>query len=212
MIYECTISGEGLIAWNGSAFECRGTENEQLLSLLVTDKSLECNDGTVKAQRKNNTSKLIITNSSLSGSNIECIHENGTNSIVIGNVSLPPIISTTSGKCCYYSDGHNNKCRFFSICIESPIYLQLINVYTDHLLFKWNKSVQCSSLRYEINATGCGNCSDHPVYVNDLIVTCDDVPINSTGENLCVFVVKAVVCESSESSSNSVTVTLKGNI
>ncbi len=91
VIYECTISGEGLITWNGSAFECGGTENEQLLSLLGTDKSLECNDGAVKARRINYISQLIISERSLSGSNIECIHENGTHSTVVGSLSVPII-------------------------------------------------------------------------------------------------------------------------
>ena len=90
------------------------------------------------------------------------------------------------------------------------IHLQLFNVSTDHLIFKWNQSVQCSSLQYKINTTGCGNCSNHTV--NDMIVTCDDVPIDSTGEGFCTFTVKAVICENSENSSNSVTVTLKGSV
>ena len=44
-------------------------------------------------------------------------------------------------------------------------------------------------------------------------VTCTGVPINSAdpGENLCTFAVKTVVCESNESSLNSVTVILKGS-
>ena len=116
VIYECIINGEGAITWKGSAFECIGTDNEQLLTLLGTDKSLECNDGTVKAQRKNNyTSLLIITNSSLSGSNIECVHENGTNLNVIGNQSLSNI-SESSGRYSCQGDGHNDNCRICSNC------------------------------------------------------------------------------------------------
>jgi hypothetical protein len=62
-------------------------------------------------------------------------------------------------------------------------------------------------LRYEINVTGCGSCPNHTVSNN---ATCREVPINSTGENFCMFTVKAVVCERSESSLNRVTVILKG--
>lgn len=91
--------------------------------------------------------------------------------------------------------------------------LQLASICDDELIFKWDKFIQCSSdtLRYEINATGCGNCPNHTVNNN---ITCRDVLINLTGESLCVFAVKAVVCESStsENNSNSVTVILKGII
>ena len=96
VIYECTISGDVAIIWSGSAFECIGTENE--LTLIGVDQdAVECNNGDVKAQRNNYTSLLIITDRSLSNSNIECIHYNGTNN-VIGNLSIP-IIAASSGRC-----------------------------------------------------------------------------------------------------------------
>jgi hypothetical protein len=89
--------------------------------------------------------------------------------------------------------------------------LQLASVYNGQLIFEWDKFIQCSpdSLRYEINATGCGNCPNHTVNNN---VTCRKVPTNLTGESLCMFTVKAIVCESSESSSNRVIVALKGSV
>ena len=98
VIYQCTVSDEGGIIWRGAAFDCMGTNNE--LTLLGIDQcAAECNSGTVKAQRENNyTSQLIILNSSLSGSSIECIHYNGTNSNVIGTMSVPTI-TTLSGRC-----------------------------------------------------------------------------------------------------------------
>ena len=95
--YQCTVSGEGAIIWRGAAFDCMSRSNE--VPLLGEDQhTVECNNGTVKAQRKNNyTSLLIILNSSLSGSSIECIHDDGTNSNVIGTMSVPTI-DTSSGK------------------------------------------------------------------------------------------------------------------
>ena len=91
--------------------------------------------------------------------------------------------------------------------LSPPMSLQLADVTNEQLIFKWNENVQCSSLRYEINATGCGNCPSHTVNNN---VTCRD--FNGIGEGLCIFAVKTVVCKSShESSLNNVTVTLKGS-
>ena len=69
MIYECTVSGEGVIVWSGSAFECIDSENEIILFSIDLG-FVECNNGAVKAQRNNYTSRLIITDRSLIGSNI----------------------------------------------------------------------------------------------------------------------------------------------
>jgi hypothetical protein len=89
VIYECTVSGEGAITWSGSAFECASSINE--ISLLGVDLGYTvCNNGAVKARRINyHISQLIISERSLSGSNIECIHENGTHSTIIGSLSVP---------------------------------------------------------------------------------------------------------------------------
>ena len=44
-------------------------------------------------------------------------------------------------------------------------------------------------------------------------VACENVPVNkSTGESLCMFAVKSVICESNESNGSSVNVELKGSI
>ena len=97
VIYECTVSGEGPIIWSGSAFECIGTNNELVLFGVEQD-TVECNKGGIKAQRNGNyTFQHIITDEALSGSNIECIHENGTKSNVIGSLSIPTI-AAYSGK------------------------------------------------------------------------------------------------------------------
>ena len=96
MIYECNINGEGAIVWSGSAFKCIDSMDE--LILFVADQgTAECNNGAVKARRNNCTSQLIITDRSLSDSNIECIHFNGTNN-VIGNLSISTV-GILSGKC-----------------------------------------------------------------------------------------------------------------
>ena len=91
---------------------------------------------------------------------------------------------------------------------EPPIFLQLVSVHTDVLIFKWNKTVQCS-LQYKTNATGCGNCSNHTMSNS---VTCRGVPLNSTEKRLCMylFAVKAIVCGSNKISLDSANVILKG--
>ncbi len=54
------------IAWSGSVFECRGTNNE--IILFGADLGyFVCNKGAIKARRINCTSQLIITDRSLSG-------------------------------------------------------------------------------------------------------------------------------------------------
>ncbi len=90
MIYECTVSGEGAIIWSGSAFECTSTNNELVFFGADLGYSV-CNNGAVKARRVNYTSQLIITDRYLSGSKIQRIHDDGTNSMVIHNVSVPII-------------------------------------------------------------------------------------------------------------------------
>ena len=75
VIYECTISGEGTITWRGSAFDCPSAENDIVLLGVDQGSTTSCNDGAIKAKRSDHTSQLIITNSSLSGSSIECAHE-----------------------------------------------------------------------------------------------------------------------------------------
>lgn len=93
VIYECTVSGEGAIIWTGSAFDCISTGNE--IALLSFDQqSVVCNNG-LKAQRNNYTSLLMITDSSLSGKNTECIYYNETNPEVIGKSSIPTIMANS---------------------------------------------------------------------------------------------------------------------
>ena len=121
LIYECTINGEGVIVWNGSAFDCIGTGNE--LTLFSGDQ-VECNNGAIQTQRNNHTFQLIITDNSLSGSNIKCIYDNGINFTVIGNLSIPDLM-THSGRC--YND--SRICRIFIhniITMQGPYHHLLI--------------------------------------------------------------------------------------
>ena len=98
VIYECTVSDEGVLVWSESAFECIGSQNEIILFSIDLG-FIECNNGAVKAQRNNYTSHLIIMDRSLIGSNIKCIYENSMNSNVIGNLSIPTIaVTVPSGK------------------------------------------------------------------------------------------------------------------
>ena len=93
--------------------------NNELILLGDYQRAAECNSGTVKAQRENNyTSRLIILNSSLSGSSIECIHDNGTNPNVIGTMSVPTI-TTSSGKLnsCTKDDIISNDCCRVNVCM-----------------------------------------------------------------------------------------------
>jgi hypothetical protein len=95
VIYECTISGEEAIIWSGSAFECTATDKAIILFNDVQG-TAECNDG-LKAKRNNYTAQLFVANSSLSGSNVSCTVDKGTNSEVIDNLSIPNM--THSGRC-----------------------------------------------------------------------------------------------------------------
>ena len=107
VIYECTINSEGTIIWRGSAFDCPSADNEIVLlglDQLQGFKTRSCNDGAIKAKRNNHTSQLIITDSSLSGSSTQCIHENGTvNPNVIGEISLPTINTSSGSYRCHQS-------------------------------------------------------------------------------------------------------------
>ena len=202
-----------LLSGQDRHFNCLGTDNEIVLFLVDRLRgTVECNDGAVKGQRNNYTSLFIITDGSLSGSNIECICENGTNSSVIGNLSIPTI-EAHSGRYCTVAVTAIHVIITnvnYAEPLSTPINFQLVHVYTNQLVFKWNKSVHCSSLRYKINATGYDNYPDHTCIMNNN-VTCADVPTNSTGGSLCMFSVKDVVCESNKSSFNGIiNVTLHG--
>ena len=95
--------------------------------------------------------------------------------------------------------------------VLQPMDLQLAYDGPEQLIFKWNKTAQCLSLRYEISATGCGICPNHTMNNN---ITCEEVSIetNSTEESLCMFAVKAVVCENNNKTSSKINVTLKGSV
>ena len=65
----------------------------------------------------------------------------------------------------------------------------LVNVSTQRLAFEWSGTLQCSSVHYEINATGCGMC---PTYTFTNGITCKGVYVKSL--SVCTISVKVVSC------------------
>lgn len=83
-LYECRVTGRGIIVWSGSAFNCRSTNNE--LHLLLSSSDIEetsCNSGAIVGQiirAENNTyiSWLTISVSAeMIGTNVSCLHDSG---------------------------------------------------------------------------------------------------------------------------------------
>ena len=124
-----------------------GVHNGEITLISAQQGAFKCNNGAAKAQRNDYTSQLIITDNSLSGSNIKCIHDNGTISKVIGNSSIPTIMAH-SGTIDIAVRYDTHTCRIYLIAdpLSPSIDMQLINVCTNQLVFKWNESIQCSSL------------------------------------------------------------------
>ena len=72
-----------------------------------------------------------------------------------------------------------------------PDNVQLVGVSTAGLLFSWNQTQTCPSLRYNINQSeNCGQC---PNTTTDTSVNCSDFSL-SNFINLCTFAVQAVIC------------------
>ena len=101
------------------------------------------------------------------------------------------------------------------INVTNP-YPPLENVYLagvspTGLLFSWNQTQNCPSLRYNISSENCGQC---PNTTDSTSVNCSDFTIlNSI--NLCTFAVQTIICGNSGAPlvgnfSDSVTVNLTG--
>ena len=96
---ECTVVGGILTVWTGSAFDCLNLPNEIILhhSRFEGEKFKVCNNRTI-GHSINTTSdsdgikyisQLIIQldesgTLDLEGRTVECVHDNGTDDIVIG--------------------------------------------------------------------------------------------------------------------------------
>ena len=82
-LYECRVTGRGIVVWNGSAFNCPSRNNELHLFLSSSDTEETCNGGAIVGQiirAENNTyiSRLTISVSAeMIGMNVSCLHDSG---------------------------------------------------------------------------------------------------------------------------------------
>jgi hypothetical protein len=94
------------------------------------------------------------------------------------------------------------------------IYLAIASVTPGSLVFSWNRTLICPSLRYNIQSENCGQC---PNTTDSTSVNCSDFII-SNSVTICTFAVQAVICGISDSLplignlSDLVTVNLTGKI
>ena len=98
LVYECSITGSGLIVWRGTAFECPSSSNEIVLSQGSSGIQEVCNDGAITGRIirvENNTyvSQLTVSVSAkMIDRNISCFHD-GTTQNLIGS----SLITLTTG-------------------------------------------------------------------------------------------------------------------
>jgi hypothetical protein len=71
-----------------------------------------------------------------------------------------------------------------------PDYVQLVGVSPAGLLFSWNQTQNCPSLRYNISSENCGQC---PNTTDSTSVNCSDFTV-SNSVTVCTFAVQAVIC------------------
>ena len=94
-----------------------------------------------------------------------------------------------------------------------PDNVQLVGMSPMGLVFSWNQTQNCPSLRYNINQSeNCGQC---PNTTAGTSVNCSDFTL-SNSINLCTFAVQAVICGNNGTSlfgnfSDFITVNLTGN-
>ena len=96
--YECSVTGEpgvGTTIWRGSAIQCPQDGNQLVLRHHFFTGVRSCNDGSVIAQGigvENNScyaSQLNVTvDYNLDNKTVECLHDNGTTTAVIGTSSI----------------------------------------------------------------------------------------------------------------------------
>ena len=95
---ECTITGDGLTLWQGTAFQCVSTSNEIILRHSQFGESYNpigtCNDGAIVARalgvvNGSYISQLNVTVSpELNNTTVECWHDNGTTLTVIKRIQI----------------------------------------------------------------------------------------------------------------------------
>ena len=102
-IYECRVTGGGLIVWKGTAFECPSSSNE--IVFFQSSSGIQvCNDGAITGRiihAENNTyvSQLTVSVSAeMIGTNINCYHDSAATQSLIGS----SLLSLTRGICMYF--------------------------------------------------------------------------------------------------------------
>ena len=71
-----------------------------------------------------------------------------------------------------------------------PENIYLANVTPGGLVFSWNYTLNCPSLRYNIRSENCGQC---PNTTDSTSVNCTGFTI-SNSVNLCTFTVQTAIC------------------
>lgn len=92
-MFTCTIVGDGITQWDGTAFDCTNSNNEILLSHNNFPNGANglCNDGQITGRSlsvENNcyTSQLSVnTSAAFNNKTIRCIHNN---QMMIGTIVL----------------------------------------------------------------------------------------------------------------------------
>ena len=177
MVIECNTTGIGATVWQGTAFQCDDSNNNNNIALRHTlfrgSQKPEgiCNNGAIIARAigvfKNiYISQLSVTlNLEMNNTTVECVHDhyNLTESVV----------KTVNIMLVSYN--------------QFPIDAQLNNVSRRQLTFKWNPKVEhcysnSSAVQYFVKSTGCGSC---PQETYNNFITCRNVRVNK----LCSFTV-----------------------
>ena len=90
-MFTCTIAGDGIIQWDGTAFDCTNFNNEILLSYNDFPEG-NCNDGQITGTSlsvENNcfTSQLSMnTSAAFNNKTIRCVHNN--QNLIVGTTVL----------------------------------------------------------------------------------------------------------------------------
>ena len=105
---------------------------------------------------------------------------------------------------------HHN-CNYTADPYPPPENVHLSRVSPTGLVFSWNQTQNCPSLRYNIWSKNCGQC---PNTTDSTSVNCSDFAI-SNPITLCTFAVQTVICGNNGAPlvgnfSDSVTVNLTG--
>ena len=197
-VYECSVSGGIATIWKGTAFDCQLGANE--IALLHNNFTLQraetCNNGnitgqSVRVQNGTFTSQLTVrVSDELNGSTIVCAYDTEGDTPVVGSTQL----NIRTGEC--NIDIKEIYCAYASLYIEPfppPTDIELVESNDTHLRLSWKKvSSNCSSIRYQIVASNCGECP-HTTLTNE--ATCIGNYTQLRNNQQCSFAVKTVVCD-----------------